>query len=240
VSRVTDPDRLAELEEERRFLLRSIDDLEREHDAGDVDDHDFATLRDGYVARAAAVLREIDEGKAALPPRRRRPGVIVATVVVTLAVAGLAGWMVAHTAGQRTDAGTGVMAPADEIAEQLSLARHAAATGDAATAITAYQRVLQLDPRNIEANTYAGWLIVTSGAASERADFVDAGIAQLRHAIDVDGTYTDAHCLLGVALARFASTPDPVTAKTELTTCLASDPPQDVKSLVQPVLAALG
>ena len=27
-----DPDRLAELEEERRFLLRSLDDLEREGD----------------------------------------------------------------------------------------------------------------------------------------------------------------------------------------------------------------
>ena len=68
---VIDPDRLAELEEERRFLLRSLDDLEREHDAGDVDEHDFAALRDGYVARAAAVLREIDEGKAA--PCRRAP-----------------------------------------------------------------------------------------------------------------------------------------------------------------------
>ena len=33
-------DRLAALEEERRFLLRSLTDLEREHDAGDVDDLD--------------------------------------------------------------------------------------------------------------------------------------------------------------------------------------------------------
>ena len=31
-----DPDRLAELEEERRFLLRSLGDLEREHAAGDL------------------------------------------------------------------------------------------------------------------------------------------------------------------------------------------------------------
>ena len=41
------PDDLAELEEERRFLLTSIRDLEREHEAGDVDEHDFTTLRDG-------------------------------------------------------------------------------------------------------------------------------------------------------------------------------------------------
>ena len=40
-----------ELEEERRFLLASIRDLDREREAGDVDDADFTALRDGYVAR---------------------------------------------------------------------------------------------------------------------------------------------------------------------------------------------
>jgi hypothetical protein len=35
------PDQLAELEEQRRFLLRSLTDLDREHQYGDVDDHDY-------------------------------------------------------------------------------------------------------------------------------------------------------------------------------------------------------
>ena len=52
------PDRLAQLEEERAFLLGSIRDLDREHEVGDVDDADYQTVRDGYVARAAAVLRD--------------------------------------------------------------------------------------------------------------------------------------------------------------------------------------
>ena len=68
-----DPDRLAELEEERRFLLGSIRDLEKEHEAGDVDEADFTALRDGYVARAAAVLREIEDGRSALPAKPVRP-----------------------------------------------------------------------------------------------------------------------------------------------------------------------
>ncbi len=51
------PDRLAALEEERRFLLRSLADLEREREAGDVDDVDYRELRDGYTVRAAATLR---------------------------------------------------------------------------------------------------------------------------------------------------------------------------------------
>src|SRR5690606_11549803 len=59
--RQLDPDALAALEEERDFLLRSLDDLEREHDAGDVDDADYAELKDDYTARAAAVLRAIDD-----------------------------------------------------------------------------------------------------------------------------------------------------------------------------------
>ena len=79
---------LATLEEERRFLLRSLTDLEREHDAGDVDDLDYQTLKDGYTVRAAKVLREIEEGRGELPapkPRRwSRVIAVTAAVVVGL------------------------------------------------------------------------------------------------------------------------------------------------------------
>ncbi|MEY2445739.1 MAG: hypothetical protein QOE00_2319, partial [Ilumatobacteraceae bacterium] len=46
------PDELAELDERRRFLLHSNTDLDREHQYGDVDDHAYDPLRDGYTARA--------------------------------------------------------------------------------------------------------------------------------------------------------------------------------------------
>ena len=54
---------------------RSLRDLDAELAAGDVDRADYETLRDGYTKRAADVLRDIEEGKAALPasrPRRAR------------------------------------------------------------------------------------------------------------------------------------------------------------------------
>ncbi|HUC33881.1 MAG TPA: hypothetical protein VMS14_10780, partial [Ilumatobacteraceae bacterium] len=120
-----DLDHLAELEEERRFLLASIRDLEREHEAGDVDDADYQTLRDGYVARAAAVLREIEDGRNRLPPPPARPWwrraiVPAATVVVA---AGL-GVFVAQSAGQRLPGQTitGGQA-ANEVATLLAQAR---------------------------------------------------------------------------------------------------------------------
>jgi len=49
-----------ELIGERDFLLGSLADLNAERDAGDVDDHDYLALRDGYTGRAAAVLRALD------------------------------------------------------------------------------------------------------------------------------------------------------------------------------------
>ncbi|MBA2386613.1 MAG: hypothetical protein H0V69_05910, partial [Acidimicrobiia bacterium] len=52
-----DADALADLEEERRFLLRSLRDLDREFEAGDVERDDYDTLRDDYTVRAATVLR---------------------------------------------------------------------------------------------------------------------------------------------------------------------------------------
>ena len=51
-----------ELEEERDFLLRSLDDLDRERAAGDLDPADYVALKEDYTARAAAVLRAIDHG----------------------------------------------------------------------------------------------------------------------------------------------------------------------------------
>ena len=47
------------LEIERDFLLKSLQDLEEEHEAGDVSEDDYTRLRDRYTARAAEVLRAI-------------------------------------------------------------------------------------------------------------------------------------------------------------------------------------
>ena len=125
-------DRLAELEEERAFLLRSLDDLDREHDAGDIDETDYVTLRDGYTARAAAVLRAIESEQAALPsarPRNWRRITLWAAVVVVVAVA--AGVLVAWASGDRmpgdTSSGDIAQNVTAKLAEQTAVcsAQHA-------------------------------------------------------------------------------------------------------------------
>ncbi len=60
--------RTADLVEERDYLLRSIEDLEREHAAGDIDDADYRNLRAGYVERAAAAIRALETLEAVPAP----------------------------------------------------------------------------------------------------------------------------------------------------------------------------
>lgn len=223
------PDRLAELEEERRFLLRSITDLDREHRYGDVDDHDYQTLRDGYTARAATVLRAIEAGQEqALQPRPRRPKVIAAWIVGTLAVASLAGWLVARSSGQRLpgQAISGGL-PGDEVAQKLTEARQFLGV-DAQQAIVRYQQVLEIDPDNSEAMTYTGWLIAQSGSSA-----ASAGAEILRDAIKLDPTYADPHCFLAITSAQFLQPPDIETARREAQACLDNNPPSQMVGMIR-------
>ena len=48
------------LEEERHFLLRSLDDLDAERAEGNIDDETYARLHADYTARAARVIHRLD------------------------------------------------------------------------------------------------------------------------------------------------------------------------------------
>ena len=223
------PDQLAELEEERRFLLRSITDLDREHLYGDVDDNDYRTLRDGYTARAASVLRAIEDGHVEVSqPRPRRPRVFIAWIVGTLLVACVAGWLVARTSGQRLpgQAITGGL-PGDEVAQKLAEARQLLGVNPQ-QAIIRYQQVRELDPNNAEALTYMGWLIAQSGTSTAAA-----GAEFLRGAIKIDPTYADPHCFLAITSADYLQPPDLDTARSEAQACLDNNPPAQMVQLVQ-------
>ncbi len=230
------PDQLAELEEERRFLLRSLGDLDREHDVGDVDDADYHTLRDGYIARAAVVLRSIDEGRAMLPAKRDRSwGRIAAGVVVTLGIAGGLGWWVAHSSGQRL-AGQSITgdAPIDKAAALLTEARQLTGVDNVA-AYQKYQEVVKEEPDNVEALAYGAFLQINISGQAAPADaqvLYEQAIESFERAISIDPTYPDAHCLLAVVYGRFEPINQP-GAFSEATACLKFDPPADMRDAVQ-------
>lgn len=102
-----DPDEAARLAAERDFLLRSLDDLEREREKGAIDDESYERLHDEYTARAAVVIRAlrdgVDERPAAPPPStRRRVLTAVGIVVFLLVVVGALAYFVTD----RGDGGT--------------------------------------------------------------------------------------------------------------------------------------
>lgn len=233
-------DRLAALEEERRFLLRSLRDLEREHDAGDVDDDDYRTLRDGYTVRAAAVLRQIDEGRAGLPARRRRrwgrvalvsAGVVVVSIVIGVVLANAWG---ERRAGQEI---TG-LTPGDDVRTVLVSARNALTTGDFGVANSLFGRVVQMERdrgvENPEPITYFGWtlalLAVNEPDQQVAAERLDAARLALQQAIEIDPTYADPHCFMAIVEYQFRD--DAAAALPFIETCEASDPPADVDELV--------
>lgn len=231
------PDRLAELEEERRFLLASIRDLDREHGVGDVDDADHTALRDGYVARAAAVLREIESGRSAMVARPRRPWWRRAVVpVATLAVGVALGLVVRSYAGQRLPGQslTGGL-EMDKVTELLAIGR-SKLSNDLVGAQDAYQQVLAIEPDNAEARTYLGWLVVLDSRAKDDPEQLQQGIELLHAAVEADPTYADPHCLLAVATGRFMDPPDATVAVPEANVCLASAPPADLAPMVQAII----
>jgi tetratricopeptide (TPR) repeat protein len=155
-----DPDRLAALEEERDFLLRSLRDLEAEHEAGDIDDHDYTALEDDYTARAAAVLRAIEGQRAELasaPRRSTRYRVTVGVVIALLAVG--AGVLVAQWSGSRGAGDTITGGARADTRQQLLDARQAAASGQFQEAAKDYQKVIEEDPANLEALAFNGWML---------------------------------------------------------------------------------
>lgn len=231
------PDRLAELEEERRFLLASIRDLDRERAVGDVDADDHRVLRDGYVARAAAVLREIESGRSAMPERPRRPWWRrLAVPVATVAVAAGLGVAVAQSSGQRLPGQTLTGGPAiDEVTGLLSQARQSLMS-DAPGALAAYDRVLELEPDNVEAITYRAWLLVLGGRGAGDAAIIEEQFAELQRAASIDADYADPHCFLAVAAGRFLSPPDTELSQAEAQACLDRDPPAALRPAIEALL----
>jgi tetratricopeptide (TPR) repeat protein len=231
-----DPDRLAELEEERRFLLRSLADLDREFAAGDVDEVDYRALRDGYTVRAAATLRAIEDGKSSLPqkpPTNWRRRIVVA--VGTVALIGVVWWGLAAWSAQRLPGQTPTgLDPRDDRSTLVAQAR-ATQLQDPAGAAELYALVLDGNPDDVEALAYRGWtLALASRAMDDPAQITEAlteSADLLGRAIEVDPDYADAYCFLGIIQANFLGASE--QAQPVLDDCLAANPPADVRALVE-------
>ena len=194
---MTDPEPdLGPLEDQRDFLLRSLEDLEREHEAGDVDDADYAALKDDYTVRAARVLRALEAGRTATPVGKGGvPQRVVLGVAGVVLLAVLSGVLVAQAAGRR-EAGETVSGDVRlSTTEKLNRAQQRMAEQDLDGAVELFDEVLESDPTNVEAMTYRGWTLFLQG---DPADALPA----LVDAATEDPSYPDAHAFLAVVFFR--------------------------------------
>lgn len=217
------PGELERLKDEADFLLASIEDLEREHRAGDVDEADYAALRQDYVARAAAALRRIEalESAGLAPPvaaatsgRTRAWRVFlgrkstrrVLGAVGICCVVGLAGIVAARFAGIRlpgeTATGSTSLPAATQARQDLAEANAAAAKGQLVNALNLDDEAIALSPRDPEALSDRAWLLRMSGVAAKNTRLVLEGDAELSKICEQYPGYGAARALYGVALVE--------------------------------------
>ena len=205
---VLDPDELAALEEQRDFLLRSLADLDREHDAGDLEDDDYQTLKDDYTARAADVLRAIDQQRAAFDDARRprslgrtvawASAVLVFAVVSGVVVAGALG---ARKAGETSSGGVTV----EQTGTQKANACIPKMQTDPQGASDCFEGILKDDPKNVVALTWSAWQLSLS---ADNFDDVDAATAKalaavrLNTAVESDPNYSYARAFRAIVAYR--------------------------------------
>ncbi|HEY7946197.1 MAG TPA: hypothetical protein VID75_00900 [Acidimicrobiales bacterium] len=241
------------LEDERSFLLRSLEDLDREHDAGDLSDEDHAALRDEYIARAAAVLRSPDtDASAAAPapapgPRRagrrgvaglgrlsRRRLVVPAVVAV---VVGVAVWALVAQLSSRlpgeTVTGSITLSASQQTARTLAQAQTLENEGDAADAVKLYETVLRRQPDQEEALAEVGWLEYEAGAQAKQPTLLALGQQQEQKAERVAPGAFAPHLYLG---SMFLAEGRPLPAVTEYRLFLADHPPRATVSAAVPFI----
>ena len=182
------------LEEERDFLLGSLDDLDQEHEKGELTDREYETLHDDYTRRTAAVVRALAETEPGAGPSltSRGPWRWVAFIVLVGVVSGFA---VAQCSGLRepgeTISGAIDSSPRNRISDAQSLFF----SGDLEGARAAVELILRDSPGFSEA-------LILSAQLHERAGDPLPAIRQLDQVLKQSPGHVDALTLRGWILVR--------------------------------------
>lgn len=175
------------LEAERDFLLRSLDDLDSELLAGNIDPDTYRVLHDDYTARASAVIQSIADGVERREPTGPRAPLRLRALTIggVVVFAILAAILLADAVGQRSPNGeitgdaqasgsqsTATTTPTADLAAakaaaaaqpksydaQIAYARALLTAGDTTDASQQYLAAAQVGPTEAEPLAYAGYL----------------------------------------------------------------------------------
>ncbi len=216
--------------DELDHLLRSLDDLDDEFAAGDLDRSDYDTLRNDYTVRIADEMRRVkgEQISAATDDVGRTRRWLLVTAVVGLFAVG-AGVLVAYTAGER-GVNDGLTGTIDENPRQKTLrCQQLGTTGQMLESLECFDEVLLEDPQNVEAMTYRGWYLMLTTSSAEQAgnteeaiELMASAISYLDRAVALDPGYADARAFRSVVYDRLGQSE---AACDEIEDLLALDPP---------------
>ena len=184
------------LENERTFLLRSLEDLDAELVAGNIDPDTYRTLHDDYTARAADVITELDKGVEPEKPVKPR-GLKWFTYGAIAVFIGLLAFLLSQAVGDREP---GQTASGNDQTTVTTIARNTAleaaekavaATPNDYDARIRYARLLlqarvngqpqyadaiqqfveasKIDPEQAEPLAYSGWISAIVAGATQDA-----------------------------------------------------------------------
>lgn len=205
-----DPDTVAYLEDQLQQLLVSLDDLDAEYEAGDLETDDYESLKAEYTVRVADTMRRLDEQKGVVGQGPRyKPRHLLAMGAAVLVFAIGAGFLLARASGERgiNDALTGAI-------DQSSRQRTAECQelgmvqGQLLEALECFDGVLEQDPENVEALTYRAWFLVLAGSSNPDIDpeqsreLTASAEVYLDRAVAIDPTYPDARVFRAVVYDR--------------------------------------
>ncbi|MGP0031125.1 MAG: tetratricopeptide repeat protein [Acidimicrobiales bacterium] len=206
------------LDDQREFLLRSIDDARAEHDAGDLSDEDFSLL----LARDQRRLSEVEDELEGLTPRvqepepavalpdlaagrsRRSPWRLMGMVASSaLIVAGIVILLV-HALNPRlpgqSSSGSITQPQAQLVEQQLAQATTLSNQGQFKSALELYDKVLAEDPSNPVARAGSGWLEWSAGSRLRSRPFMALGQEAEEKTVRSAPSYFGAHLYLGLIL----------------------------------------
>jgi len=253
VSTRLDPQQRDELEREYDFLVKSLDDLDVERAAGNIDDDAYRELHDDYTARAAATIRALRDDFDARPvaPRTeprvswRRRGLIIGGIVALAALSAvtLAAALGARLPGQTSSGNTPAASPSrderrarlqaavdanpNDAGARLALARFFEESGDIVDSLKQLDEAVQVAPDNADALANAGRVrfIVAGQVPSPDAQrqLVASARTLLDRAVQADPNHADAHFFRGVLLLEGYNEVDAATGEFQRYLVLAPD-----------------
>ena len=180
-----------QLRDEIALREASLLDARREHDAGELSTAELELIEKREyeaIARANTALVElVAQVIVARTPATGRVRPRRWLVVGLLCLVGALGIFLWSTfsARQAGNSITGSIALGNQqkIQQYLIEAEADVANGNVVAALSAYQSVLAIDPKNVQALTQAGWLDFSAGSSDQNLKIMNVGVNYLREAI---------------------------------------------------------